>query len=120
MSTSFVNPRPFQFAFPAAVLSLVSAAWLSLGAIAPNAASAQQLLAQSQPVASPQAQPLEPTTPNSLERSVFSISGGQRLRSESMTAISQQNYDQAVTKLQDARQVCIVRLFRLKIQCCLP
>jgi len=57
MSTSFVNPRPFQFAFPAAVLSLVSAAWLSLGAIAPNAASAQQLLAQSQPVASPQAQP---------------------------------------------------------------
>ena len=105
MSTSFANLRPFQFAFPAAVLSLVSAAWLSLGAIAPNAASAQQLLAQSQPVASPQAQPLEPTKPNSLESSVFSISGGQRLMSESMTAISQQNYDQAVTKLQDARQV---------------
>jgi hypothetical protein len=36
---------------------------------------------------------------------VFSISGGQRLMSESMTAVSQQNYDQAVTKLQDARQV---------------
>jgi len=105
MSTSFANPRPFQFAFPAAVVSLVSAAWLTLGAIAPNAASAQQLLAQSQPVASPQTQPLEPAKPNSLESSVFSISGGQRLMSESMNAISQQNYDQAVTKLQDARQV---------------
>ncbi len=105
MSTSFANLRPFQFAFPAAVVSLVSAAWLSLGAIAPNTASAQQLLAQSKPAASPQAQPVEPTKPNSLESSVFSISGGQRLMSESMTAISQQNYDQAVTKLQDARQV---------------
>ena len=103
MSTSFAKPRPFQFAFPAAVASLISAALLSLGAIAPNSASAEQLLAQS--VASPQAQPVEPTKPNSLESSVFSISGGQRLMSESMTAISQQNYDQAVTKLQDARQV---------------
>jgi hypothetical protein len=103
MSTSFAKPRPFQFAFPAAVASLISAALLSLGAITPNSASAEQLLAQS--VASPQAQPVEPTKPNSLESSVFSISGGQRLMSESMTAISQQNYDQAVTKLQDARQV---------------
>jgi hypothetical protein len=51
------------------------------------------------------AQPVTTTNPNSLENSVFSISGGQRLMSESMTAVSQQNYDQAVTKLQDARQV---------------
>ena len=103
MSTSFAKPRPFQFAFQAIVLSLVSAgALLPLGAIAPAALS-QQLQAQSQPT--PSAQPLEPTKPNSLENSVFSISGGQRLMSESMTAISQQNYDQAVTKLQDARQV---------------
>lgn len=105
MSTSFAKPRPFRFAFQAAVLSLVSsAALLPLGAIAQNT-STQKLLAQTQPVTAPQAQPLEPTKPNSLESSVFSISGGQRLMSESMAAIGQQNYDQAVTKLQDARQV---------------
>jgi hypothetical protein len=45
------------------------------------------------------------TRPNALNRSVFSIQGGERLVAEAMTAISQQNYDQAVTKLQDARQV---------------
>jgi len=102
MSTSFAKPCSFRFAVQAAVLSLVSsAALLPLGAIAQNTASSQQLLAQSQPVGSP----VETTKPNSLESSVFSISGGQRLMSESMTAISQQNYDQAVTKLQDARQV---------------
>jgi hypothetical protein len=105
MSTSFAKPRPFRFAFQAAVLSLVSsAALLPLGAIAQNT-STQKLLAQTPPVTAPQAQPLEPTKPNSLESSVFSISGGQRLMSESMAAIGQQNYDQAVTKLQDARQV---------------
>ncbi|PZO44480.1 MAG: hypothetical protein DCF19_01645 [Pseudanabaena frigida] len=101
MSTSFAKPRPFQIALQAAVLSLISsAALLPLGAIAQNASTQKP---QSQPT--PQAQPIEPTKPNSLESSVFSISGGQRLMSESMAAISQQNYDQAVTKLQDARQV---------------
>ena len=100
MSTSFAKPRPFKFAFQAAVLSLVSAA-----ALLPLAAIAQPQKTQSQPMTTPTAQPLESTKPNSLENSVFSISGGQRLMSESMTAIGQQNYDQAVTKLQDARQV---------------
>jgi hypothetical protein len=100
MSTSFANLRPFYLALPTAVLPLFSAALLSLGAIAVSPASGQQLQAQT-----PSASPLEPTKPNSLESSVFSITGGQRLMSESMTAISQQNYDQAVTKLQDARQV---------------
>ncbi len=94
MSTSFAKTRLFQFAFKAAALSFVcSAALLPLAAIA-----------QPQKPQTPQSQPIE-TKPNSLENSVFSISGGQRLMSESMTAISQQNYDQAVTKLQDARQV---------------
>ncbi|MBD2178110.1 hypothetical protein H6F42_14405 [Pseudanabaena sp. FACHB-1998] len=103
MSTSFVKLRPFQSAFQVAVLSIISAAaWLPLGAIAQNASTEKPV--QSQPSTS-QAQPVEPTKPNSLENSVFSISGGQRLMAESMTAISQQNYDQAVTKLQDARQV---------------
>ena len=100
MSTSFAKPRLFKFAFQAAVLSLASAALLPLGAIAQP-----KTPQQSQPSATPQVQTLESTKPNSLENSVFSISGGQRLMSESMTAISQQNYDQAVTKLQDARQV---------------
>ncbi len=99
MSTSFAKPRLFKFAFQAAVLSLASAALLPLGAIA------QPTPQRSQPSATPQVQLLESTKPNSLENSVFSISGGQRLMSESMTAISQQNYEQAVTKLQDARQV---------------
>lgn len=45
------------------------------------------------------------TRPNALNRTVFSIQGGERLVAEAMTAISQQNYDLAVTKLQDARQV---------------
>jgi hypothetical protein len=103
MSTSFVKLRPFQSAFQATVLSIISSvALLPLGAIAQNASTQKPV--QSQPSTS-QAQPVEPTKPNSLENSVFSISGGQRLMSESMTAISQQNYDQAVTKLQDARQV---------------
>ncbi len=101
MSTSFAKPRLFKFAFQSAVLSLASAALLPLGVIAQP-----KTPQQSQPFATPQVvQPLESTKPNSLENSVFSISGGQRLMSESMTAISQQNYDQAVTKLQDARQV---------------
>jgi hypothetical protein len=95
MSTPFAKPRSFQFAFQAAVLSVISsAALLPLGAIAQNA-SPQKL----------QAQPVESTKPNALESSVFSISGGQRLMSEATTAVSQQNYDLAVTKLQDARQV---------------
>jgi hypothetical protein len=45
------------------------------------------------------------TRPNALTRSVFSIQGGERLVAEAMTAIGQQNYDLAVSKLQDARQV---------------
>lgn len=101
MSTSFAKPR-LSNALPAAVLSFTAAIMLPVGAIAPNAVSAQQLQAQS--INSSPAQPLE-TKPNSLESSVFSITGGQRLMAESMTAISQQNYDQAVSKLQDARQV---------------
>ncbi len=54
-----------------------------------------------------QNQPLEDTTvrPNSLNNSVFSIPGGERLIAEAMSAVEKQNYDLAVTKLQDARQV---------------
>jgi hypothetical protein len=44
--------------------------------------------------------------PNTLTSGVFSVSGAERLMSEAMGAISKQNYDLAVTKLQDARQIC--------------
>ncbi len=102
MSTSFAKLRSFQSAFSSVMLSLTSATMVTLfSAIAPIATYAQQ----------PQLTPshdnatTEMPRPNSLESSVFSITGGQRLMSESMAAVSQQNYDQAVTKLQDARQV---------------
>jgi len=105
MSTFFPKLRPFDLAFPAAVLSLISAIVIPLGAIAPSSVSAQQLQAQTATTNPPSTNTPDSTKPNSLESSVFSITGGQRLMSESMAAISQQNYDQAVTKLQDARQV---------------
>ena len=101
MSTSFAKPHPFRVAFQAAALSLISSvALLPLGAIAQTNVAQKPELQPATP-----AQPVTTTNPNSLENSVFSISGGQRLMTESMTAVSQQNYDQAVTKLQDARQV---------------
>ena len=101
MSTSFAKPHPFRAAFQAAALSLISSvALLPLGAIAQTNVAQKPEVQPATP-----AQPVTTTNPNSLENSVFSISGGQRLMTESMTAVSQQNYDQAVTKLQDARQV---------------
>ncbi|NUN65307.1 hypothetical protein HCU40_11200 [Pseudanabaena biceps] len=103
MSTSFSKPRHFQLALPATASLFLSVSLMSVGTVIPRAVSAQQ--PQTQPAMPASPQPLELTKPNSLENSVFSISGGQRLMTESMTAISQQNYDQAVTKLQDARQV---------------
>lgn len=68
------------------------------------------LIAQSsQPASTPEqssSQSVDASTrPNSLTKSVFSIEGGERLTAEAMAAANQQNYDLAVTKLQDARQV---------------
>jgi hypothetical protein len=63
------------------------------------------------PPASPnQAQPIDPKNPNIVQpsaqnNSVLSVAGGQRLMSEASNAISSQNYDTAVKKLQEARQV---------------
>jgi hypothetical protein len=57
-----------------------------------------------------QAQPIDPTNPNIVQpsaqnNSILSVAGGQRLMSEASDAISSQNYDMAVKKLQEARQV---------------
>jgi hypothetical protein len=84
MRTSAVNPRNVKSLF---------AAFLTAGALLPAIA-----IAQTQ-------QPLDAPRPNSLNSSVFSLQGGERLMGEAMTAVNAQNYDLAVTKLQDARQV---------------
>jgi len=48
----------------------------------------------------------DPTVkPNTLNSSVFSIQGGERLTAEALAAADKQNYELAVSKLQDARQV---------------
>ncbi len=85
MLTSAVNFRN--------VKSLL-AAFLTAGALLPSIA-----IAQTQ-------QPLDAAPrPNSLNSSVFSLQGGERLMAEAMAAVNQQNYNLAVTKIQDARQV---------------
>ncbi|NKB17824.1 MAG: hypothetical protein HC770_06675 [Pseudanabaena sp. CRU_2_10] len=85
MLTSAVNPRN--------VKSLL-AALLTAGALFPSISIAQNQ------------QPLDTAPrPNSLNSSVFSLQGGERLMGEAMAAVNAQNYDLAVTKLQDARQV---------------
>jgi hypothetical protein len=62
-------------------------------------------IAQTTPSAKPGDNRPSPN-PNTLTSGVFSVSGAERLMSEAMGAISKQNYDLAVTKLQDARQIC--------------
>lgn len=57
-----------------------------------------------------QGQPTNPNDPSNLrplsqDGSILSIAGGQRLMSEATQAVSTQNYDLAVKKLQEARQV---------------
>ncbi len=42
---------------------------------------------------------------NTLDSSVFSLTGAERLVTEAMDAAAKQNYDAAATKLQDARQI---------------
>ena len=74
---------------------------ISLGTVVPNIALAQPKPAgQSKPT-----EPVRPTNPNSIDSSVFSLTGGDRLVSEAMEAVTKQNYDLAATKLQDARQI---------------
>jgi cell division septum initiation protein DivIVA len=79
--------------------TLATLTWLN-----PHVAQAQTPLQDSaveQP-ASPGDDDLRPLT---QDGSVLSIAGGQRLMSEANNAVSAQNYDLAVQKLQQARQV---------------
>jgi hypothetical protein len=82
-------------------LSLITA----LSLLSPIHAQAQTLTPNSN-----QAQPIDPNDPNNLRPSgqtsgVLSMSGGKRLMSEAESAVSSQNYDSAVKKLQEARVV---------------
>jgi len=71
-----------------------------------NPTPASSLPTTTNPQVNPQAQPLPAnSTPNSLENGVLSVSGGRRLLREATTAASAQNYDLAVSKIQDSRQV---------------
>jgi hypothetical protein len=69
-----------------------------------NSTPASSLPTTTNPQVSPQA-PSANSVPNSLENGVLSVSGGRRLLKEAMTAASAQNYDLAVAKIQDSRQV---------------
>lgn len=55
----------------------------------------------------PELQPTDPSEmrPLNLNNSFLSIEGGKRLMEEASNAVSQENYTEAVSKLQEARQV---------------
>jgi hypothetical protein len=55
----------------------------------------------------PELQPTDPSEmrPLNLNNSFLSIEGGKRLMEEASNAVSQENYSEAVSKLQEARQV---------------
>ncbi|AFY74736.1 hypothetical protein Syn7502_02798 [Synechococcus sp. PCC 7502] len=60
----------------------------------------------SKAVAQPKPSDPKPTTGiNTLDSSVFSFNGADRLVSDALDAVSKQNYDLAASKLQDARQI---------------
>lgn len=100
-----VFPATVRFFHLSGLTSIALAAAFSL----PLSASAQT--EQPATPASPtQAQPLEGTDANQLRplsqaNTLLSLSGGQRLMAEASNAASAQNYDLAVKKLQEARQV---------------
>ncbi|MEA5570861.1 hypothetical protein [Calothrix sp. UHCC 0171] len=86
---------------PLASLSLIAA----LSLLSPTHAQVPTLTPNSN-----QAQPIDPNDPNNLRpvtqnSSVLSIDGGKRLMSEAESAVSSQNFDTAVKKLQEARVV---------------
>ncbi|CAN1210669.1 Tetratricopeptide repeat protein [Tumidithrix helvetica PCC 7403] len=88
-------------------LHSVYLASFALLALFPMAAIAQTTDSLDRVTKVAQASPTEVVAPkpNSLDNSVFSIPGGERLMTEAMASVNQQNYTVAITKLQDARQV---------------
>jgi hypothetical protein len=83
------------------LLSLLAATSLAL--LAPKSAQAQTVNpsgSSSDPTQTPENQDLRP-----LAQGILSVQGGQELMKEASSAVSAQNYDVAVNKLQQARQV---------------
>ncbi|MBD2089320.1 hypothetical protein H6F67_05570 [Microcoleus sp. FACHB-1515] len=82
--------------------------FLSLACLSVTAALALSVPARSQSLSvpdeelQPQQSDLRPLT---QDGSLLSMQGGQRLMNEASAAVNAQNYDLAVSKLQDARQV---------------
>lgn len=88
------------------VRSLALAGLLSLSTAAFTALSAQSAGAQSLSTPEDLTQPnLEDLRPLAQDGSILSMRGGQRLITEAGNAAASQNYDLAVSKLQEARQV---------------
>ncbi|MBF2027126.1 MAG: hypothetical protein IGS48_10225 [Oscillatoriales cyanobacterium C42_A2020_001] len=69
------------------------------------------LAAQELPTGPNQAKPIDPNDPNvvrpgsNVETGILSMQAGQRLMQEANSAVSSQNYNLAVKKLQEARQI---------------
>jgi hypothetical protein len=86
---------------------LASFAVIGLFPLSAIAQTSNPQISENQAAKIAQAKPVELVAPkpNSLDNSVFSIAGGERLMTEASAAVSQQNYNLAITKFQDARQV---------------
>ncbi|MDX2241222.1 MAG: hypothetical protein NW224_11105 [Leptolyngbyaceae cyanobacterium bins.302] len=88
-------------------VSLVTLSLLTIVAVS----SPVKLTAQELPTGPNQAKPIDPNDPNvvrpgtNAETGILSMQAGQRLMQEANSAVSAQNYNLAVKKLQEARQV---------------
>jgi hypothetical protein len=75
---------------------------IGAGILGAMSATAQSPVSPAEPNSPPNPEELRPL---SAANSFLSIEGGKRLVAEASSAINSQNYDLAVTKLQEARQV---------------
>lgn len=88
-------------------VGLVALSSLTVAAVSNPA----HLAAQELPTGPNQAKPIDPNDPNvvrpgsSAETGILSMQAGQRLLQEANSAVSSQNYNLAVKKLQEARQI---------------
>ena len=116
LKSCFMLSRAYRFLPLTCLLSLSTA--VALTALQPMAGQAQtpgiseetpDALEETSPDQAPEATP-ETSTEEDLRplaqgATILSISGGERLMDEASAAVSAQDYDLAVTKLQEARQV---------------
>lgn len=87
---------------PTALLSLSTTVALTL--LLPEVAQSQTPLPEGSASETPQ-EPADNQDLRPLTQGILSVQGGQRLMGEAGSAVSSQNYDLAIDKLQQARQV---------------